>query len=184
MRNLIVTARTRGVPIIMLMGVGLLSVAGCGPTTRDMPVLIVHHESTVEFSFPQCEGQGVTHVQIDGQNGLTTWSTYQEFGEQAAESRIVTLTFTDHELGAWAQDLGVPVDSQTGDGGLGDGFFDLKYVEALTTHGKALLPVARLNSEESVQLVLSRLPVRNDSVTASVVSIEEGHQELLDWCDG
>jgi hypothetical protein len=149
-----------------------------------MPVLLVHHESTVEFSFPQCQGQGVTHVQIDGEGGLTTWSTYQEFGKQATASRIVTVAFTDHELGAWAQDLGVPVESQTGDGGLGAGFFDLKYVEALTTHGKALLPIARLNSEASVQLLLSRLPVRDDSVTASVVSVEAGHKALLDWCEG
>ena len=119
---------TRGIPLIAMAGIGMLSIAGCGPTTRDMPVLIVHHESAVELSFPQCEGQGVTHVQIDGQSGLTTWSTYEAFGKQAAESRIVTVTFTDHELGAWAQDLGVSTESQTGDGALSARFFDLKYV--------------------------------------------------------
>lgn len=169
--------------LLALLAAAMLTV-GCGPSARDMPVVIVPDGvGGAVVLYPLCEGASVRSLLVSGSETSLEWRVAQADRVPSAEDGIGRLHFEAHGFDATTQLPRAKLVADTDSASIRDSFYALHGLDLWAGDGEAYMRVSWLTDRSSPQWVLGKIPYHDGDIEVETVTEQEGRQRLLAWCD-
>lgn len=173
--------RVLGIATVLILATGL---AGCGPSARDMPVVVAAaRDATVTVMFPVCEDDYIKSVKVHGAGEFARWDFTAPTVSEATRPQVAKVVFGADGIDIAAQFPDARLTSDVEQGPVSSGFFDLRSVDILTSDGEAYVRTEWLDDSSATQWILAKIPYKDGDVAVEPVSEAEGRARLLAWCE-
>ena len=174
---------TRRLAYIGILGLTALAATGCGPSARDMPVVIVPGDSdVVAVLFPTCGDGYVRLVKVHGATEFARWDLPKPSGGAPSDPTIMELVFTPSGFNMADQYPAARLTSDDDEGPISTGFTQLRTLDIWTDEGEAYLRTEWLGDPSATQWVLAEIPYKDGDIKVEEVTEAEGRARLLAWC--